>query len=335
MKFFKNADKKTAVKTHYLIDLENVQTEGFSGCDKLTEDSMIHIFYTENSKKIDLDIIAVLGHARVELHKVSAGKQSLDMHLISFLGYLIGANEGKDVSFVIISKDTDYDNAVNFWKEQKQADVQRRKRIDPNYVEEKPKTSQTRYSNGYKRNGNGRYGSRGNYRSNYNNKTEQKPEIKFEDKSEVKLEEKTLIKEEVKAEPLTEIKVEAVEKAKVETVIEQPAPVEETPVKDSSEKKPASNSKSSNKKPSGKKPSNKKPATQNNNASKQKEANPEAVSKALEAAGFTNGEAEYINNLIKNNPEDKSVKQLVYRAVISKYKQETGLKIYNSVKKYI
>ena len=45
------------IKTYYLIDYENVGSEGFKGCEKLRETDIIHLFYTDNSRKIDLDII--------------------------------------------------------------------------------------------------------------------------------------------------------------------------------------------------------------------------------------------------------------------------------------
>ena len=39
------------------------------------------------------------------------------MHLVSYLGYLLGIH-GKDCNYVIISKDKDYDNIVKFWQEE-------------------------------------------------------------------------------------------------------------------------------------------------------------------------------------------------------------------------
>ena len=41
------------IKTYYLIDYENVGSEGFKGCEKLRETDIIHLFYTDNSRKID------------------------------------------------------------------------------------------------------------------------------------------------------------------------------------------------------------------------------------------------------------------------------------------
>ena len=48
-------------------------------------------------------------------HKVASGNQSLDKHLVSYLGYLLGF-EGNSCSYVIISKDKGYDEIIEFWK---------------------------------------------------------------------------------------------------------------------------------------------------------------------------------------------------------------------------
>ena len=78
------------IKTYYLIDYENVGSEGFKGCGKLRETDIIHLFYTDNSRKIDLDIINDHGESKLVTHKVPTGNQSADMHLGSYLGYLLG-----------------------------------------------------------------------------------------------------------------------------------------------------------------------------------------------------------------------------------------------------
>lgn len=106
------------METYYLIDYENVGREGFAGCDKLGKTDDIHLFYTENNNKIDLDILDNHGEADIITHKVAAGKQSADIHLSSYLGYLIGINQGKECSYVIISNDTDFDKVIGFWKKE-------------------------------------------------------------------------------------------------------------------------------------------------------------------------------------------------------------------------
>ena len=62
------------IKTYYLIDYENVGSEGFKGCEKLRETDIIHLFYTDNSRKIDLDIINDHGESKLITHKVKISR---------------------------------------------------------------------------------------------------------------------------------------------------------------------------------------------------------------------------------------------------------------------
>ena len=121
-----------AIKTYYLIDFENVSCDGLNGCEKLKKSDHIHIFYTNNSKKIDMDIINNHGGAKLTTHKVPAGKQSADMHLGSYLGYLIRAkhvDKKESCRFVVVSKDTGYDPIIQFWKKEKKAKITRTNKI--------------------------------------------------------------------------------------------------------------------------------------------------------------------------------------------------------------
>ncbi|MDE5782206.1 MAG: hypothetical protein K2I03_12150 [Lachnospiraceae bacterium] len=104
------------METFYLIDFVNVHNEGMESIGTLTETDHVHIFYTENALNISLDIVLTKGIDIIG-HKVPVRKQSLDMHLVSYLGYLLGINKGKECSYVIISKDKDYDNIIKFWQE--------------------------------------------------------------------------------------------------------------------------------------------------------------------------------------------------------------------------
>ncbi|MCM1055507.1 MAG: PIN domain-containing protein [Bacteroides sp.] len=113
------------MNTFYLVDFENVGNEGMKGCESLTPDDCIYLFYTENVKSIDVNIVGNHGGAKFYVLKVPVRKQSTDMHLVSFLGYLIGINKIGENRYVIISKDNDYDNVIQFWREKKKADIMR------------------------------------------------------------------------------------------------------------------------------------------------------------------------------------------------------------------
>ena len=112
----KRIKHKQPIETYYLIDFENVHEDGLICSKKLTQHDHIHIFSTTNAPKISLEKLASFNHAEQFSHVIPAGKQSLDMHLVSYLGYLIGSNANKNCRYIIISRDTDYDNVISFFK---------------------------------------------------------------------------------------------------------------------------------------------------------------------------------------------------------------------------
>ena len=103
------------IETYYLIDYENVHSDGLAGCGGLTKSDHIIIFFTANARKIDMGEIFDHGEASFEMEKVPTGNQSADMHIVSYLGYLVGNNK-KTCKVVIVSKDTDFDNVIDYWK---------------------------------------------------------------------------------------------------------------------------------------------------------------------------------------------------------------------------
>lgn len=115
----------------YFIDFENVHNTGLKELSGLNADDLIYIFYTGNSENITLDNVDLLNRTRCsyELIKVPAGSQSLDMHLISFAGYTLGVN-GKKYTYVVISKDKDYDNIISFWNKRCGVSIKRAETIN-------------------------------------------------------------------------------------------------------------------------------------------------------------------------------------------------------------
>lgn len=105
-----------AFETYYLIDYENVHSDGLTGCGDLGKADHIVIFFTQNAKNIDMSEISDHGEAELRMIEVPVGKQSADMHISSYLGYLAGQG-GKECSVVIVSKDMDFDNVIKFWNE--------------------------------------------------------------------------------------------------------------------------------------------------------------------------------------------------------------------------
>lgn len=103
-------------ETFYLIDFENVHNDGIANIEDLSKGDHVHIFSTENALNIKTEVFWRKDDM-VTPHLVPAGPQSLDMHLVSYLGYLLG-RKGKQCTYKIISKDKGYDNIIRFWKEE-------------------------------------------------------------------------------------------------------------------------------------------------------------------------------------------------------------------------
>ncbi len=153
------------METYYLIDFENVSTGGFSGCELLGSTDHIHVFFTDKSTKFDLNILHRHKAASLDIHKVPCGNQSADMHIVSFLGYLVGLNRGKPFQCVIVSKDTDFDNVIKYWTDAENADVKRASVIKET---KEPKNRKT------KKNGNSQKNDDLSTRETRNKKTENK-----------------------------------------------------------------------------------------------------------------------------------------------------------------
>ena len=100
---------------HYLVDYENVHEDGLAGISDVTVRSFVHIFYTRNACKINMDVLSDAGRTRFEFIKAASGSQSLDMHLVSFLGFLIGSERDPEDRYIVISRDNDFLNCISFW----------------------------------------------------------------------------------------------------------------------------------------------------------------------------------------------------------------------------
>ena len=129
------------IETYYLIDFENVHGDGLAGGEKLKKTDHVVIFFTDNARNIDMTDLSKLGEASKDTIKVPDGKQSADMHIGSYLGYLAG-KYGNDCKVVIISKDTDYDKVIKFWKDRVKLSVSREQQIGKKEKPE-PKTVST------------------------------------------------------------------------------------------------------------------------------------------------------------------------------------------------
>ena len=101
----------------YLIDYENVKSEGIKGIAQLSEEDRVVIFYSHNADTITFEAMDMIFNSKAQVLKykiLCGGKNALDFQLSTYLGYLI--HEAKDSYFYIISKDNGFKHVVDFWK---------------------------------------------------------------------------------------------------------------------------------------------------------------------------------------------------------------------------
>ena len=98
----------------YLIDFENVHEEGFSSLGRLGEKDSVYCFFTRNVAKISMSALAGIRSGQLHFVEAESGKQSLDLALVSYLGYLIGTRP-QEQCFEIVSNDNGFNKVAEFW----------------------------------------------------------------------------------------------------------------------------------------------------------------------------------------------------------------------------
>ncbi|MCL1866374.1 MAG: PIN domain-containing protein, partial [Oscillospiraceae bacterium] len=103
----------------FLIDFENVHSDGLTGVDFLSENDEVVIFHSNNADTITFEMMHKLMFSKAKLtyYKVKrGGRNALDFQMSSFLGYLIKTNSETDAEFFLISKDNGFDFVIDFWE---------------------------------------------------------------------------------------------------------------------------------------------------------------------------------------------------------------------------
>lgn len=118
------------IETYYLVDFENVNDAGLACSNQLGNHDHILIFSTKNAPKISIESLSTFNSIDFSSYNIPVGKQSVDMHLIAYLGYLVGKNSSKKCRYIIVSKDSDYDNIISFFKDFSSSEITRQANID-------------------------------------------------------------------------------------------------------------------------------------------------------------------------------------------------------------
>ncbi|MBR1507584.1 MAG: hypothetical protein IJ619_06250 [Eubacterium sp.] len=295
------------IETFYLIDYENVHEDGLSGCQNLGETDHIFIFFTQNAKNIDMSDISNHGTAVLDMIEVPAGKQSADMHIGSYLGYLAGKN-GKNCRVIIVSKDTDFDNVIKFWNQKTGISASRTEKIKNKSVP-KPQTI------------------------NQQKVVANKPVIKVNGSRKTKLNQEVM-------QAVSSAGYDASEANKVaqiaaglygdDRMLSEVHNALSNKYSDyldiyAAIKPVLSKYADDNQLKNG----------ENTVSSKDKTTTNSEIQKVLSIAGFSNDVINYVASTVVKNLGVKNGKQQTYRTIIAKYGQSKGLNIYNHIKKYI
>lgn len=283
----------TNIETFYFIDYENVNDAGLACSKQLGRHDHIHIFSTENALKIRMDSLTIFNNADFNTHIIPAGKQSLDMHLVAYLGYLIGKNNPQNCKYIIVSKDNDYNNIISFFKELNSANITRQLKIDS--PTKKPTTAKATSTSSKKIPSTQKTQCNTEIQrcisaSGYN-QTISNTVASIVSKHYGKEHFSNDVHNELRATYTNYIELYQI----IKPIIKRYAP--DTPSKAST--------------------------TSQLNAK---------IQKALSKASYNNNTIAYVASLICKHHDEKNAKQTIYRSIIAKYGQKQGLNIYNHIK---
>ena len=100
----------------FLVDFENVKSKGLTGIESLEENDKVIIFYSENSDTIRFEMHRKVRESTADIQYLKVdvgGKNALDFHLSTLLGYLVSKNLYTHI--FIISNDKGFDFLHDFW----------------------------------------------------------------------------------------------------------------------------------------------------------------------------------------------------------------------------
>ena len=348
----------------YLIDFENVHEEGFSALGRLGDKDAVYCFFTRNVAKISMSALAGMRSGQLHFIEAESGKQSLDLVLVSYLGYLIGTRP-QELYYDIVSNDNGFAKVAEFWNKRGNGlRVRIRKTTDLKPKAEPVKAQPQPAANQQRRTHSPKAATEqaapiaepaadapvpGPDEESATNivltpvavvPAEPKQEAARPAQSRTRSRQRSQRQRSARQEQQTTASVPVAPDtsavtASVSTADTVPVQVVSVPVESPSETKPAATH--SAEKPAEPKSSVKQPEIKSGEPKQKTEIKPldAATAAALEAAGITASAVEFIQTQAEKYRADKNMKQLVYRAVVKKYGQKAGTQIYNNAKKLL
>lgn len=303
----------------YLIDFENVHEEGFASLGRLGDRDAVYCFFTKNVAKISMAALAGMRSGQLHFIEAESGKQSLDLALVSYLGYLIGTVPNEQC-YEIVSNDNGFSKAADFWNKHRPGiRVRVRKTVDQAKLAAAAELKPARKG-------------RASKSAKAVTAAAAAPSAETKPAAETRTNPAPAPAAKPTAAPAQK---NAASAAADNTPAKEAAPA--AAAKPAPETKPAARPAPAKKEASAPKTVPAPETAEANAAPAVKEAPaarpaPEAVA-ALAAAGIEASVAEFLLTEAEKHREDKNIKQLVYRAVVKKYGQKKGTEIYNTAKK--
>lgn len=102
----------------YLIDFENVHSDGLKGIEKLERNDECYIFYSEHAGVLTFNMHKKITESRAKIYYVEAQvgmKNALDFQLVSYLGYML--REKPEAVYCLISNDKAFELVSKFWQD--------------------------------------------------------------------------------------------------------------------------------------------------------------------------------------------------------------------------
>ena len=311
----------------YLIDFENVHEEGFASLGRLGDRDAVYCFFTKNVAKISMAALAGMRSGQLHFIEAESGKQSLDLALVSYLGYLIGTVPNEQC-YEIVSNDNGFAKAADFWNKHRPGlRVRVRKTVDQTKTETKAPAKSA---------------SKKTSKSTKSAATPAKSPASLPEGGAPAGAEGVAPAASAKPAPALQPAAKAAPAPKKDAAAETQTPPavrseanpsgKEGPAAAAEKTAPAAPAKPNSKPTAKSLPQQGEVSQAIPRETVTEGVNPEAVA-ALVAAGIEAPVAEFLLTEAEKYRDDKNIKQLVYRAVVKKYGQKQGTQIYNTAKK--
>ena len=144
-----DSDKKEIYKRYFFVDYENVNRDGMNGIVKLSDKDCVRVYYSDAAETLTFGLHRRIQVSQAEFEYIKIQipiKNAVDCQILFDIGNFI--RENKNAEYYIVSKDSDFDKAIEGLKNRKIkikkiADIAKRNE-DPVENQVKNNTGQTK-----------------------------------------------------------------------------------------------------------------------------------------------------------------------------------------------